>query len=249
MPTNWGSRSFNGTTDLVNAGTAAILNPNGAGASMTGAVWIYPTSFPNAYNPVIGRSDGATHYYVLQPKSTGKMALYYIDNGGVSRNYDPGNTTISTNVWSHLAFVIPASGKGEGYINAVLDAQCTIAGTGITTISASTCFGGDNHGAFFAGRLADAAIWNVNLLLPELKALANGARPWTIRPGNLVGYWPLDGLQSPEPDLTGNKNNGTLTGTAAASGPPYAVFTPRWPQGLDVFVPPPAFVLMPQIVT
>jgi hypothetical protein len=37
---------------------------------------------------------------------------------------------------------------------------------------------------------------------------------------NLKGWWPLDGYQSPEPDLSGNGNNGTLTGTAQVLGAP-----------------------------
>jgi hypothetical protein len=95
--------------------------------------------------------------------------------------------------------------------------------------------------------LADVAIWNVDLTAFEISALAKGARPNIIRPASLVAWWPLDGLQSPEPDLSRNAKNGTLTGTAAAFGPPYAPFTPRWPQ---IILPPVSlFTLMPQIVT
>jgi hypothetical protein len=54
-------------------------------------------------------------------------------------------------------------------------------------------------------------------------------------------------LASPEPDLSGNKNNGTLTGTTNTFGPPILPFTRRWPQ-FNFFAAPP-FTLMPQIVT
>jgi hypothetical protein len=50
--------------------------------------------------------------------------------------------------------------------------------------------------------------------------------------------------------LSGNKNNGTLTGTTAVAGPPYAPFTPRWPQPLMAAAPTfnPAWALGKNIV-
>jgi len=250
------ARSFNGSSDLINCGTSSILNPNGGSASMTASIWAYATSFPNAYNAVMGRSDGVNHYYVLQPKSTGKLALYYIDNLGAGQSYDgTGSNTLSTGIWYHLAFTIGSGGGTsgangcQGFVNGAIDGGNSTATGGITTISASTCLGSDNHGANWAGRLADAAIWNVILTPIEIAALAKGIRPKSIRRTALLGYWPVDGLQSPEPDLSGNVNNGTLTGTSAAFGPPIVPFTPRWPR-YELFTPPvpPQFVLMPQIV-
>jgi hypothetical protein len=111
-----------------------------------------------------------------------------------------------------------------------------------------------NQGSGFSGslngKMADFTIWNVVLSALEITALANGARPYTIRPSALLCWLPLDGLASPEPDLSGNAKNGTITGTITlAFGPPFAPFTPRWPLGgILPFTPPPAFVLMPQIV-
>lgn len=84
-------------------------------------------------------------------------------------------------------------------------------------------------GAVWDGMLADFAVWNAILTDGEFFALAKGIRPYNIRPGSLAGYWPLDGIQSPEPDLSGNKNNGTLTGTKGQPGPPTDFFTPQWP--------------------
>jgi hypothetical protein len=97
-------------------------------------------------------------------------------------------------------------------------------------------------GRNFPGSLADGAQWNTNLSAAEITALSKGARPYTIRPANLLGWWPLDGLQSPEEELSGAKNNGTLTGTTAAFGPPYMQFTPRWPMGAILPTPTPAVV-------
>jgi hypothetical protein len=215
-----GARSCNGTGSLINCTSAAILNPSGAGASMTACVWAYPTSFPNAYNAVIGRSDGAAHYYVFQPRANGNLALYYTDNGGTAHDYDnTGSHTLTANSWYHLLFTIPASGNGLGYVNGSLDGTCVTAGGGIDTISQPTCFGSDNHGGNWAGYLADGAIWNTVLSGTDISRLASGERPINVSPGNLVGYWPLNGFSNTtENDLSGNGNNGTIT-PGSASGP------------------------------
>jgi hypothetical protein len=91
------------------------------------------------------------------------------------------------------------------------------------------------------------AVWNVVLTAAEHLSLSKGVLPYKIRPSALIGWWQLDGLQSPEPDFSGKANNGTLTGTALVFGAPTMPFTPRWP----IFFPPspPPFTLMPQIVT
>jgi|SRR6516162_2360494 len=93
-----------------------------------------------------------------------------------------------------------------------------------------------NNGVAWDGNVADAAVWDgVLLTATEHAALGRGARPYQIRKGSLKGWWPLDGFSSPEPDLSGNANNGTLTGTTRVFGPPMMAFTPRWPQ----FIMPP----------
>jgi hypothetical protein len=43
------------------------------------------------------------------------------------------------------------------------------------------------------GEWAHCAAWNAALSDAELWALNSGANPLRIRPGNLIGYWPLDG--------------------------------------------------------
>lgn len=43
------------------------------------------------------------------------------------------------------------------------------------------------------GRVAHATVWNAALTDNEVLMLAQGYHPLTIRPGNLAGYWPLDG--------------------------------------------------------
>jgi Concanavalin A-like lectin/glucanases superfamily len=78
------------------------------------------------------------------------------------------------------------------------------------------------------GKMAEVGVWNTALTTNEIASLTQGARCYTIRPQDLVAYYPIFGNDSPEPDLSGNASNGTLTGTAFAADPSIAMFTPRW---------------------
>jgi hypothetical protein len=169
-----------------------------------------------------------------------------------------GTTSLTLNTWFHVCGVILYNSGTQTYSEIIYtnggDKQ-SHTNTGGTPTSPPTAFNTtagllkrDATGElFWGGSLADCAIWNVQLTDFEILALSKGARPYTIRPGNVKIWWPLDGLASPEPDLSGSLLNGTVTGAAQAFGPPFMQFTPRWPQGgiFPVFT----YVLMPQIVT
>jgi hypothetical protein len=73
---------------------------------------------------------------------------------------------------------------------------------------------------FFNGMIAEACVWSVGLTDDEILMLANGAHPWAIHPLNIVGYWPVWGTVSPEPDWSGANNHMTLVGALAADHPP-----------------------------
>jgi hypothetical protein len=85
----------------------------------------------------------------------------------------------------------------------------------------SVIIGSRPPGNTFAGTIAEVAIWNAILSPSERAALANVC-PSGIRRASIVGYWPLWGASgtSIEPDLSGNVNNGALTGTSSANHPP-----------------------------
>jgi hypothetical protein len=52
------------------------------------------------------------------------------------------------------------------------------------------------YGAFWAGGIAEAAIWSVALTADEVASLASGAAPFMIRPASLVLYAPLIGREA-----------------------------------------------------
>ena len=132
----------------------------------------------------------------------------------------------TVNTWQHLCMTRDTT-TWRLYLNGVVDVN-THTNTPDSP-SAHTEIGNDvTNAREMQGGVADAAVWTVALTQGEITALAAGARPPSIRQGSLVGYWPLDGLQSPEPDLSGFANNMTLNGTPTfQTGPPLTPFTPR----------------------
>jgi hypothetical protein len=85
-------------------------------------------------------------------------------------------------------------------------------------------------GQSFTGYLADLAVWTAGLTAIEADALWKGARPSDVRPRSLAAWLPLDGDVSPEPDISGFANNGTVTSATKIFGPPFKMITPRWPR-------------------
>jgi hypothetical protein len=237
-------------TGSIDLGTSSTLNPTTA---MSFSCWARASAAPGGgYRAIIKRIDaGNTHYYAFQlsGSSTYNTGLFYTDSGNTGRSLGTGNTSLIVGTWYQMGFVIPATAVAAiVYVDGSSDGVTGAAAGGVSSITANTFIGKDASSANsgWNGDIADAAIWNVALTVSEMAALAQGARPNTIRTLSLVGWWPFDGLQSLEPDLSGFANNGTLTGTSLASGPPIMQFTPRWPQGLEV-ISPPYFTIRKQV--
>lgn len=227
------ARLFNGTTDKISIAAAAGVNP---ASSYTISCWFYPVVVQGAgtYGTVYGQANasGNSNYFIGLSGVTGGKLGWYTENS--TAIVDPGLATLTAGNWYNLVLTFnPSSSPGFfTFVNGVSD------GTGNTGVVSAwgtnvTSFGyTDKAGVaslFNNQRLEDWAIWNVVLTAREIAALAAGARPGKIRPLALGAWLPFDGLQSPEPDLSGNKNNGTLTGTALAFGAPVMMFTPRSP--------------------
>jgi hypothetical protein len=167
-------------------------------------------------------------------------------------------SSLSTATWHSLGWSYDFGSTSNNPIG-YLDGTKLTVGSGLTagtapsgthgTAANNLYIGNVNAGTrVLDGRMAGFVVWNIILTDLEFAALGRGIQPYNIRPASLAGWWPIDGIQSPEPDLSGNKLNGTLTGTLFAFGPPVTPFTPRWWQALTPPIPP-AFILMPQIVT
>jgi hypothetical protein len=153
-------------------------------------------------------------------------------------DFTPGTSTL------YLDGVSVATGTPAG------GTAVSLVGLGINVAWTTAAF---NVGNPYAGDIADCAFWGAGLTALEVAALAQGARPHHLRLLELLGWWPLDGLETPEPDATsgnysgisGNTgipipNNMTVNGTVTqVVGPPISTFTRMRPLWQDVPPPPP----------
>lgn len=228
------ARSFNGTSDVI-ALTAG-------GQAYTGtesfAAWIKFASVNVTGDILCGNSSPSLGYVFRWHGASGTTGAIELLHTFTLLIGASNTQTVTTGVWYHAG----VSYDGTNFIfywngvNAGSGSQAAI------VVSAQYFIGSSGSSSeWWNGSLADIASWNIVLSAGEFAALAQGARPGKIRRANLNGWWPLDGLQSPEPDYSGNIFNGTLTGTALAAGPPVMQFTPRWPQSLAVAASPIVF--------
>ena len=129
-------------------------------------------------------------------------------------------TGYSANTWHHAALVQAASNDHAVYIDggskgtAAQDSSpANIDSTGISVRATSAL------GREISGMVAEAAIWNAALTDAEIAALycnGIGTDPRTVRPGNLVAYWPLTGHDN---DLVGGYHLTPYNSPTWAQGP------------------------------
>jgi hypothetical protein len=215
-------RGFNGSSDIIVAnGISTPLDISSGPVSFS--AWFYPTT---ALSGSLGEYDIMTHWQgfssgaqllvSLGGSETGTNQLYAWMGccGGLSSYVQCG--TLSANHWYNVfgyqngtifSITVTQAGVGQTCTNYVNYTEQRTAG------GANFNIGGHNGTANFPGRIAEVGYWNVALSAGEQKALSTGVSPAKIRRSHLVGYWPLYGAGSPEPDYSGNKDNGTLTGT------------------------------------
>lgn len=222
------ARAFTGSTD-------ACVNNSFAGTSATGCIscWFKPN----------WNAGDATQHRLWQIGGGDSPSFQHFSDNNVYVGFSGNRVVIAdtglfTNgSWAHWLFNFAASGCTL-YRNGVSVGTVGAGSTG----SASGYVIGNFSGAITpaTGSIAEFAYWSgVNLSSTEIAAIAAGCDTKKIRPNALLGgaglYLPLNGLQSPEPDLSGNALNGTLTGTAFDLGPPIAAFSPRQ---FQIVVPP-----------
>ena len=221
------ARSFNGSNQYMGSSHSPVN-----AFPFTACGWFQLASIPAAQCPfVVGSNGSGAIIMYFSVNSPGNF--YAVCTDGSNFPFAEISNSLSENIWYHLA----ASASWNG-TNVSITAYLN--GDNKTTGGGNLSFGGgminsyigvfdDGSSYKFNGAAADVAVWNVILSDGEIAALGKyGARPNKVRSGNLVQWYPLWGLSSPEPDLSGNKHNMILTNAPPiAPGPPVMMFTPR----------------------
>ena len=197
--------------------------------------------------------------------SSGTFQLQEFVGGAHSASVSGAATN---NSWNHLAATATAAG-GTGSLIIYYNGAQAGTGTGVgggttgTNVAVGNWYNTPSLNDAAYGYLADAAVWNCVLTPSEIQELWQGKAPGLIRPLNLRGWWRLDDSNtSIMIDRSFIKTPLKLIGSGIAfvPGPPRVggdlpIIRPMpdpsfvMSPGSMPVIPPPPFILMPQIVT
>ena len=150
--------------------------------------------------------------------------LRYIHEYGAGINeQNIFDTDLNNDVWYHVAIVRDVSANTvvtyiDGVANATFNYTNDHTYTGSTTVY-SIFQRSDGGFQLDDASEADICYYDAALSADEVAGLANGVPNFPFRAANKINYCTLDGNESPEPDYTSNRNNGTVTSTTKANHP------------------------------
>lgn len=149
-----------------------------------------------------------------------------------SANSITSASSVSASTWFHMLLTASSGGLFTLYVNgtSVGSVSYSVGSHSLNTIYLGAVNASGTISYPSQGSFAEGTVWNIDLTANEAKALALGVRSNRLRPASLKAYWPLFGLQSPEPDLSGNGYNLTITGSVPqANHAPVTTFTKKVP--------------------
>ncbi len=202
------SLSVNGTTAYSEVPNSTSLNIAGP---MTMEVWIKLPSVSTSYQPILDHSPslGNEGGYDMYVTDTGKarMDIFY----GPSYQWLIGATTLTANVWHHIAGVYDGS-QLRLYVDGQLDGLVNLSSP-MTGTAVQLRIGRNNYlytPIYFNGlidevRISTGALYSSNFT-PAASLSASGSTK---------GLWKFDGQTAS--DSSANGNNGTLNGGATYS--------------------------------
>lgn len=223
------ARTFTGSTSVYGSCTSTPIT----GYPLTMSAWIYPTLGTGQTFCSIG-ATGATSYFYIGMNTSGYVGAYSSLAG--SPRVASCATKPTGSVWSHVCGVFANATSRSMFLNGGYKSTDTYSQTptGLGYIGIGINYYSTSHVTPMNGRLAEVVFWNIDLADAEVAALATGIHPRKIQPSAIVGYWPLWGLSSPEPDISSGGRSITLTGTPAASNhAPIELFTKYAPTPSD----------------
>lgn len=212
---------FDGTDDSLSVVAAPVT-----AYPFTMACWFFANNITAAHALVrIDSGAGGNHHWRinLEGSTAGDPVRFGSQVAGV--NSDANTTTgFSANTWQHACAVGRSATSRDVYLNGGSKGSnatsSTPAGLTVTRMGISAAGTVD-----MAGRAADLAIWNTDLSDAEVALLAKGVSPLTMKPQNLVAYWPL--VRAPFRDWVGG-NHFTANNQATTTGHPPKVGWPPW---------------------
>ena len=203
-----GALSFNGTSDKVSGGNITI------GANMTISAWIFKNSSTGQKSFFSNRGGAGNVYFGL----SGTQVFLY-DNAGSPPNITSASGAVQIGKWQHIVATSNAS-TTIFYVNGVQvasNSQNRGSSTGTFGIGWDPSIGTE----YWDGLIDDARVYNRTLSATEIATLYNlnetnlNHNQNSRSTNGLVGFWTFNGTDmttSTSTDVSGNGNNGTLSG-------------------------------------
>lgn len=195
------ARSFNGSSDRIGM-NSAIVKPNWFTDSYSLSVWVKAAAQSNTGVYSEGNTTTNTQFWWIGPDSTSTSKMRWTGNNQPAAYIT--TATMFDSTWHHYALAV-GSAAFSVYVDGVRDGGTAITSgqTGISGTAANLAtlgsLGRTTYTNFFSGSIAELGIWTSKTLsLDDAKSLADGLSAVRLGPTH---YWPLWGVDSPEPDI------------------------------------------------
>ncbi len=201
-------------------------------APLSISAWAYPDDATiNLTIYWVGDKDALTGWQTLflAGAITGDP-LRMQTRAGVNSNAETSNGYV-LNSWNHCFGAVSSGGLSR---TSILNGDVGNKGTTVDSHNPTgynrTQIGrrGDaTPSGYMSGRIAEVAVWDVELTDDEAVSLSKGISPLLIRPESLVSYRPLYGRGNTEIELISGNNQIARNGPTAAEHPPiYGIRSP-----------------------
>lgn len=211
------ARDFDGSTQYAEVAAAVT-----ASYPITLACWFNVDNKTAKHTLLsINKSGDSTHKISITadgPRNSGTVVASA--QAGGSEAVAVSTTQFSASTWHHAVGVFTSNASRTVYLDA--GGSATAAGTRSPTLDTTSIARAMSGTNACDGRIAEAAVWSIELSAADIASLARGVSPLRVRPDALVAYWPLVGRASPEIDVVGN-NVMTLTNSPTAAAHPRVI--------------------------
>lgn len=185
------ARSFDAlSSEYLEIDQAVVIVP-----PFTVAAWFYCTDDANKNTIVfLGDKDDERQMFALRASGdeTGDPVSILAYSTADHIAYAHTSSGYSVNTWHHACAVVASSTDRSVFIDGGSEGTNTdeVTPNNLDRTSVGRC-GDSSPGYYFAGNVAEVAIWNVALTDAEVALLAAKWSPLFVRPENLAALWAL----------------------------------------------------------
>jgi len=213
------ARTFNGNTAnrLTRSDVLGLTN-----WPFTFACWAKPVNLTANHSLInfgfLGASSPYVYLWLDGSTSGDPLRVGYVNPGIAGIN---SSNSFTANAWNSCVGIYQST-SATAWLNGTKTTSSFSAQTFSSSLNA-TGVGVLNRNTLaipMNGAIAWAVVWNAALTDAEAQAFCSGAHPYTIRPGNIVAFWPMTGgTDADEKDQIGGYHL-TETGTVTAESSP-----------------------------